>query len=148
MEELIIFKMSSTSGVDLKEECLEVFQELKLKKKYKYILYKLGDNNTSIVLGKKVEEATYDDFISDLTSGGPCYAVYDFDYEKPGDGRRSKIAFYSWTPDDSKIKDKMLYASSKDAIRKRLVGVGIEIQGTDLSEVSYEAVLEKASRTN
>lgn len=42
----------------------------------------------------------------------------------------------------------MLYASSKDAIRKRLVGVAIEIQGTDLSEVSYEAVLEKASRSN
>lgn len=51
-------------------------------------------------------------------------------------------------PDDSKVKDKMLYASSKDAIRKRLVGVAIEIQGTDLSEVSYEAVLEKASRSN
>ncbi len=52
------------------------------------------------------------------------------------------------TPDDSKIKEKMLYASSKDAIRKRLVGVAIEIQGTDLSEVSYEAVLEKANRSN
>ncbi len=41
------------------------------------------------------------------------------------------------------MKQKMLYASSKDAIRKKLVGIGAEIQGTDLSEVSYEAVLEK-----
>ena len=75
---------------------MEVFQELKLKKKYKYILYKLGDNNKSIVPEKKVAEATYDDFVSDLTSGGPRYAVYDFDFEKPGEGQRSKIAFYSW----------------------------------------------------
>ena len=46
-------------------------------------------------------------------------------------------------PDTSKVKQKMLYASSKDAIRKKLVGIGAEIQGTDLSEVSYDAVLEK-----
>jgi len=127
------------------------FQDLKLKKKYKYIIYKLDSSNQSIVLYKAVEESKeniYDEFISDLTSSGPCYAVYDFEYEKPGEGQRSKIAFYSWTPDDSKVKDKMLYASSKDAIRKRLVGVGIEIQGTDLSEVSYEAVLEKATRSS
>lgn len=32
----------------------------------------------------------------------------------------------------------MLYASSKDALRKALVGIAAEIQGTDLSEVSYE----------
>ena len=41
----------------------------------------------------------------------------------------------------------MLYASSKDALRKALVGIATEIQGTDLSEVSYETVLEKVSRS-
>ena len=75
---------------------MEVFQELKLKKKYKYILFKLDDDCKSIVLEKAAEGATYDEFISDLTSDGPRYAVYDFDYEKPGEGQRTKIAFYSW----------------------------------------------------
>lgn len=75
---------------------MEAFQELKLRKKYKYILYKLDDYNRSIVLEKAVEEATYDEFVNDLTSRGPRYAVYDFDYEKPGEGQRNKIAFYSW----------------------------------------------------
>ncbi|CAI2187458.1 18001_t:CDS:2 [Funneliformis geosporum] len=140
--------MSSASGVNVEDRCLEAFQELKLKKKYKYLLYKLDDDNKSIILEKAVEESTYDDFIGILTSSGPRYAVYDFEYEKPGEGQRNKIAFYSWTPDDSKVKEKMLYASSKEAIRKRLVGVAIEIQGTDLSEVSYDAVLEKANRSN
>lgn len=35
------------------------------------------------------------------------------------------------------MKQKMLYASSKEALRKALVGIAAEIQGTDLSEVSY-----------
>ena len=30
----------------------------------------------------------------------------------------------------------MLYASSKDALRRNLVGLAIEIQGTDFSEVN------------
>jgi cofilin len=42
----------------------------------------------------------------------------------------------------------MLYASSKEAIRKRLVGVGVEIQGTDETEISYETILEKVTRSH
>lgn len=37
----------------------------------------------------------------------------------------------------------MLYASSKDSLRKKLQGVGVEVQATDASEISYDAVLEK-----
>ena len=43
------------------------------------------------------------------------------------------------SPDDAKIKNKMLYASSKDALRRSLVGIAVEIQGTDLSEVAYDS---------
>lgn len=32
----------------------------------------------------------------------------------------------------------MLYSSSKDALRRALVGVGIEVQATDFSEISHE----------
>jgi len=40
----------------------------------------------------------------------------------------------------------MLYASSKDAVRKKLVGVGVEIQATDLAEIDRGTVLEKVLR--
>ena len=33
----------------------------------------------------------------------------------------------------------MLFASSKDALRRSLVGIAVEIQGTDFSEVAYES---------
>lgn len=47
------------------------------------------------------------------------------------------------SPDTAKIKHKMLYASSKDALRRKLDGIFSEIQCTDLSEVSYDFVLDK-----
>ena len=56
------------------------------------------------------------------------------------------LAYFVRSPDSSKIKQKMLYAASKDALRKKLDGAYTEIQCTDYSEVSYETVMDKVSR--
>lgn len=120
--------------------------ELKLRKKFRYIIYKLNEDNTSIVIEKKAESCDkYEEFLSELPEDDCRYAVYDFEFEKsPGEGIRNKICFIVWVPDTSKVRQKMLYASSKDAIRKKLAGVATEIQATDMSEVSFDSVLEKA----
>ncbi|KAG0666937.1 cofilin [Rhodotorula mucilaginosa] len=131
--------------VQVNSQCLDSFQELKLGKKTKYIVFKLSADNTQIEVEKTSPSASYDDFLNDLPPNSPRYAVYDFEYEKDG-GKRNKICFYAWSPDEAKIKEKMLYASSKDALRRSLVGVANEIQGTDSSEVAYDEVLDKISR--
>jgi cofilin len=53
------------------------------------------------------------------------------------------VGLFFRSPETAKIRSKMLYASSKDAIRKKLVGIAHEIQGTDLSEVAFQTVLER-----
>lgn len=40
----------------------------------------------------------------------------------------------------------MVYASSKDALRRALNGIHADIQATDFSEVAYEEILEKVSK--
>lgn len=52
------------------------------------------------------------------------------------------------SPDDAKIKAKMLFASSKDALRRSLVGIAVEIQGTDYSEVAHESGMSVFSSKN
>eukprot|EP00831_Metopus_contortus_P021336 TRINITY_DN19522_c0_g1_i2.p2 TRINITY_DN19522_c0_g1~~TRINITY_DN19522_c0_g1_i2.p2 ORF type:complete len:100 (-),score=24.49 TRINITY_DN19522_c0_g1_i2:87-386(-) len=59
---------------------------------------------------------------------------------------RSKIMFVVWAPDTAKVKSKMLYASSKDNLRKKFVGIGVEVQATDLSEIDYKEVEDKVKR--
>ncbi|KAI3620397.1 hypothetical protein CBS9595_002364 [Malassezia furfur] len=135
-----------SSGVKVNQDCLEQFQALKLGKKIRYIIYTLSPDNTEIVVAKTNESTNYDDFLAELPAAECRYAVYDFEYQKGDEGKRNKIVFVTWSPDESKVKQKMLYASSKDALRKALVGIAAEIQGTDLSEVSYDAVLEKVTR--
>lgn len=41
-------------------------------------------------------------------------------------------------PDNSKVKQKMMYASSKDALRAKLQGIAFDIQCTDESERAYD----------
>ncbi|KAI0667758.1 actin depolymerizing factor [Trametes maxima] len=135
------------SGVGVNPECLDAYQELKLGRKTKYIIFTLSKDNTEIVVEKRgAVGSSYDDFLGDLPEAECRWAVYDFDFETGDGGKRNKITFYSWSPDDSKIKQKMLFASSKDALRRSLVGIAAEIQGTDFSEVAHESVLDKVSR--
>jgi len=130
------------SGVTVNEVCISTYQDLKLKKQLKYIIYGLNDARTEVVVYKTSNISDYEEFLEDLPEDHCRWGVYDFEYDS-GEGKRNRLLFYSWSPDNSKIKEKMVYAASKDALRKSLDGIAFEIQGTDDSEVSYETVRAK-----
>ncbi|CCD26190.1 cofilin NDAI_0H00160 [Naumovozyma dairenensis CBS 421] len=137
----------SRSGVAVADESLSAFNDLKLGKKYKFILFALNDEKTEIVVKETSTDQSYDAFLEKLPENDCLYAVYDFEYEiNASEGKRSKIIFFTWSPDVAPIRSKMVYASSKDALRRALNGIAVDIQGTDFSEVSYEDVLDKVSR--
>lgn len=150
------------SGVQASDECITTFRELKLGKKLKYIIFNLNKELTEIIVEKSSVQHDYEDFLSSLPAEQCRWAVYDFEFEK--DGKRNKLCFISWSvasvqchcplvvihavprdfirsPDEAKVKSKMVFASSRDALRRKLDGIAVEIQGTDLSEVSHETSL-------
>lgn len=49
------------------------------------------------------------------------------------------------SPDTSRVKAKMLYASSKDRFRRELDGVHYEVQATDPTEMDIEVIKERAN---
>ncbi|ODV81578.1 cofilin, partial [Suhomyces tanzawaensis NRRL Y-17324] len=134
-------------SVAVADESLTVFNDLKLGKKYKFVIFALNESKTQIVVDSTSTDTDYDAFLEKLPENECKYAVYDFEYEiGGGEGKRSKIVFYTWSPDTAPIRSKMVYASSKDALRRALNGISTDIQGTDFSEVAHETVLEKVSR--
>mmetsp|Transcript_5249 Transcript_5249/g.11419 ORF Transcript_5249/g.11419 Transcript_5249/m.11419 type:complete len:89 (-) Transcript_5249:520-786(-) len=46
--------------------------------------------------------------------------------------------------DNASVKPKMLYASSKDALKKALTGITEEYQATDRSDLDFEEIKKKA----
>ncbi|KAJ8139155.1 hypothetical protein OY671_007633 [Metschnikowia pulcherrima] len=61
-------------------------------------------------------------------------------------GKRAKIVFHTWSPDTAPVRSKMVYASSKDALRRAMDGTAADIQGTDFSGVAYDSVSERVGR--
>jgi len=90
-----LMSWSQSSGVGVSADCLTQYQELKLKKKLKFIIFKLNDTNTEIIVDKTSTESDYEQFLENLPEDQPRWAVYDFEYTK-GEGKRNKLTFYSW----------------------------------------------------
>ena len=83
----------------MKAECVEKYQELKLKHNMKYIVFGFKENNFSEVdILKTGDDADYEAFISEFPENECRWAVYDFEYELDGGaGKRNKLVFFSWS---------------------------------------------------
>ncbi|MFQ6668100.1 hypothetical protein Gotur_033884 [Gossypium turneri] len=152
MEGAIISEMAkqrleanSASGMAVNDECKTKFLELKAKRNYRFIVFKIEENLQQIVVEKVgAPKDSYEKLCSSLPSDECRYAVYDFDFTTDENCQKSKIFFIAWSPDTSRVRSKMLYASSKDRFRRELDGVQVELQATDPSEMSFDIVKERA----
>ncbi|XP_074563606.1 actin-depolymerizing factor-like isoform X3 [Curcuma longa] len=127
------------------DECKLKFLELKAKRNFRFIIFKIDEAIQQVTvekLGKPGE--SYDDFTSSFPPNECRYAVFDFDFVTDEHCQKSKIFFISWAPDASKVRSKMLYASSKDRFKRELDGIQVELQATDPSEMSLDIVKERA----
>ncbi|KAI4600360.1 cofilin [Pestalotiopsis sp. 9143b] len=148
----------SQSGASVSQECINAFNDLKLAKKFKFIVFKLSDNNREIVVEEASTDGDWEVFREKLVNAqhksktgavgkGPRYAVYDFEYQlASGEGSRNKITFIAWSPDDAGVMAKMVYASSKDALKRALNGIATEIQANDQDDIEYDTVLKTVSK--
>lgn len=67
---------------------MKQFNELKLGKSLKWVIYKISDDKKSILVDETSSEDNYEAFREKLIAAGPRYAVYDIAYEVPGAGKR------------------------------------------------------------
>ncbi|KAI0004826.1 hypothetical protein F4779DRAFT_599277 [Xylariaceae sp. FL0662B] len=148
----------SQSGATVSQDCITAFNDLKLAKKYKYIIMKLSDDLREVVVEETSDVKDWEAFREKLVQAktksksgavgpGPRYAVYDFEYNLAGgEGARNKIAFIAWSPDDAGVMAKMVYASSKEALKRSLNGLAVELQANDQDDIEFDTVLKVISK--
>ncbi|XP_020085604.1 uncharacterized protein LOC109708313 [Ananas comosus] len=136
---------NSASGMAVSDECKIKFLELKAKRNFRFIVFKI-DEKVQQVMVERLGEPTesYDDFTACLPHNECRYAVFDFDFITDENCQKSKIFFISWSPDAAKVRSKMLYASSKDRFKRELDGIQVELQATDPSEMSIDIIKARA----
>ncbi|KAL7795262.1 actin depolymerizing protein [Trichoderma ceciliae] len=145
----------SQSGAKVSAQVSEEFQKLKRSndknRLLRYIVFKLSDDYSEIEVEHAEPDDDWENFRVKLLSAtsksktgtvgkGPRYAVYDFGFKH--DGRDiNKIILIAWSPDDAGVHAKMIYAASKEALKRSLEGFAYEIQANDSDDLEKESVL-------
>jgi cofilin len=84
--------------VTISDECIAAYNQLRSGRgipKPKFIIYKVSDDTTTIVLEESSPETDYEVFLQKLSSAvdkdgnpAPRYAVYDVEYDLGSEGKR------------------------------------------------------------
>lgn len=182
---------NATSGIAVHDNCKLKFLDLKARRTYRYIVFKIGKETEQVldptrskteveevgeptktnaeeekvvveqaseptkkknekkdkVIVEKLGEpaASYEDFTASLPHNECRYAVYDFDFVTEESCQKSKIFFIAWSPDTGRVRDKMIYASTKDRFKRELDGIQVELQATDPTEMGLEVLKSRAN---
>jgi len=137
------------TGVTMKDECKQAYEDMKLKKvKQRFLVFAVEGDGKSIGIEAKGEttgktadfEQEYEAFKKALPEEEPRYAVCDVEYQTDDGRPQAKLVFFLWVPDTCATKKKMLYAASKDALKKNLQGLSAEIQANDRSDLDLDEV--------
>ncbi|KAI3517333.1 hypothetical protein L1887_16547 [Cichorium endivia] len=137
---------NAASGMAVHDDCKLKFMDLKAKRTFRFIIYKIEEKQKQVMVEKLGEPAeTYDDFAACLPADECRYAVFDFDFMTAENVPKSRIFFIAWSPDTARVRSKMIYASSKDRFKRELDGIQIELQATDASEVGLDVIKSRAS---
>uniref|UniRef100_A0A1D1Y5J6 Actin-depolymerizing factor 5 n=1 Tax=Anthurium amnicola TaxID=1678845 RepID=A0A1D1Y5J6_9ARAE len=138
------FKMA-TIGIDVSEECRNSFMDMKWKRVHRYVVYKIDERSGVVTVDKVGAPGEgYEELAASLPNDDCRYAVYDFDFVTVDNCPRSKIFFITWAPSSSRIRAKMLYATSKEGVRRVLEGVHYDMQVTDPTEMGIDIIRDRA----
>lgn len=132
------------SGICVNDETINVFNHIKTKSTYKWVIYKVDDAGKEVVIEQVgAPDSSYEEFLAQLHEGQCRYAVYDYAYTNADNCVLQKLVFINWAPDGSTIKSKMMYAATKDFFKGFLDGIGAELQATDMSELAESEMRDR-----
>jgi len=131
--------------------CAELFEQFKLRGKPSWIVFKLSDDLTKILVDKvAAEEQTFYDLLAALPNNAPRYIVLNFTWDQGQlDGKRVKSVFVYCCPTESPPKQKMMSAMWKEKFRRTAtVGVNINVEIDSKNSLTNEFLLERCTRFN
>ena len=90
-------KANSSSGVAINDECKLKFLELKAKRNFRFIVFKIDEKIQQVTVERLGQpDESYDDFTSCLPPNECRHAVFDFDFVTDENCQKSKIFFIAW----------------------------------------------------
>eukprot|EP00949_MAST-11_sp_MAST-11-sp1_P003538 g3538.t1 len=139
------------SNIKPTDEALEAYQKLS-RSKCQYVIFHITKKNGMEVIdvdkvGEKNsdQDASWDEFCDNLPEDSGRYGVFDIRWTMDDGRLRDSVCFVGWTPDNCKIRQKMLYGATLESFKGQLEGIKSTIVAHDQSDLSdgREEVLKK-----
>ncbi|VWU48840.1 actin-depolymerizing factor 1 [Hepatocystis sp. ex Piliocolobus tephrosceles] len=105
------------SGIQVNETCVTEFNNMKIRKTCRYIIFII--QNCEIIIHSKGQTNNLGELVKSIDNNKEiqcAYVVFD---------AVSKIHFFMYARDSSNSRDRMTYASSKQALLKKIEGVNV-----------------------
>lgn len=133
------------SELEISNDVVVAFNKIK-SGVLRFAIFKMADDCRSVVLKRTGErDSSYNSFVSELPNE-PCFAVFDYEYVQGDKKATSELVFICYVPETARLKSRMMYASSKETLKKSLTGVSVEIFATDYSELNEDDILVRLLR--
>lgn len=100
---MLIFLLScsqanAASGMAVHDDCKLKFLELKAKRTYRYIVFKIEEKLKQVLVEKLGDPSeSYEDFTASIPADECRYAVFDFDFVTAENCQKSRIFFIAWS---------------------------------------------------
>ena len=144
------------SGVEIDRGVIELFNSMKRRGEAKFATLRIEDKKIIVVdhqadklstTTRDEDRLSFDDLCSHLPSNEPRYGLYDFSFRMNKEARDArKLAFIFWCPDGSGVGNKMIYAASKESLKRALVGLSLEFQVNDCGDLDYDRMADQVER--
>jgi cofilin len=142
------------SGIDVSDELITLYEDVKLRKKHKYFVFSLKKTGQVGVkatfdwsIDHKAEPASDDknkdsfiELVKNLPTDDARFVVFDFT-ETKDDGRQiKKLILIKWCPDAVNFRLKPVIGATYQTLKEKLSGLGKDIQAVDPSDLDYAVV--------
>jgi len=129
----------AVSFVDIRKDCVTEYTKFKLKPNASYIIYKIFEGREIIVDKIGDKDMDHNAFLAALPAKECRYAVFNLHYDIE-EGKRSKLVFTNWCPDETKLREKLLYATNTQELKKELPGC-LQVQANCIEDLSIDTLM-------
>lgn len=130
-----------SAGIHIKDEHIDLFNQLKIEKKFRALIFGLNKERNAVELYKECDRNySLKDLEGDLPNNDCRFVVYDFEYltfENPP-RETSKLLLIHWAPDNASIKVKVPFTATKSEVKASFPGIQKDIQASDFAILDFE----------
>uniref|UniRef100_A0A7S1KLH7 ADF-H domain-containing protein n=1 Tax=Percolomonas cosmopolitus TaxID=63605 RepID=A0A7S1KLH7_9EUKA len=135
----------SIAGIKVTKQALEDYDAVKRGKQYRFLVLNLTDDDKFVDTMEKADrEASYEDMLQLLPEKEARFVVFDLEYTFEDSGverEASKLLLIFWCPNGTKVRQKMMFASTLKELQSQFQGISKTIQATDASEVDRTGII-------